>query len=45
MVVRCYALGGAARTPPYLEAVHQRGYRFIGPLARQDSALGLTLNS
>jgi hypothetical protein len=29
------ALGDAARTPQYLETVHRRGYRFIGPLARQ----------
>src|SRR5215510_7677129 len=27
------ALGDTARTPQYLETVHRRGYRFIGPLA------------
>ncbi len=27
------ALGDTARTPQYVETVHRRGYRFIGPLA------------
>jgi DNA-binding winged helix-turn-helix (wHTH) protein len=27
------ALGDTARTPRYVETVHRRGYRFIGPLA------------
>src|SRR5262249_51948997 len=27
------ALGDTARTPPYVETVHRRGYRFRGPLA------------
>src|SRR5215831_13034827 len=30
------ALGDTARTPQYVETVHRRGYRFIGPLARPE---------
>src|SRR5262245_39833405 len=32
------ALGDTARTPQYLETVHRRGYRFIGPLAPPEAA-------
>src|SRR5215475_4677678 len=32
------ALGDTARTPQYVETVHRRGYRFIGPLAPPEAA-------
>jgi DNA-binding winged helix-turn-helix (wHTH) protein len=34
------ALGDAARTPQYLETVHRRGYRFIGPLGARSHISG-----
>jgi DNA-binding winged helix-turn-helix (wHTH) protein len=34
------ALGDSARAPRYIETVHRRGFRFIGPIVRPATVLG-----